>query len=226
VLHRIDNAEAHFEANIRNGDREAWNVEDIYQSLATVKEEATLLLNKCKESTGVSCGDYTSILLKCTEVLDLIKSMHLPLVKPRWAEFAGAGPGVGVSNFEECFRDAELARIYSSAYRIRVHRAAGDSGQNEAERTNSAIGDAVVDGSTIDWEYHKRFDGLSEDEKSPSSLQEYEEMEEEQMRKNAWKVANEVAARIPDGASPFRIHRVLFQKNQTTVCFPIKNSYS
>jgi len=80
---KIDKAEADVEANIRNGDREAWKIEDIYQSLATVKEEATLLLNKYKESTGLSWGDYTSILLKCTEVLDLIKSMHLPLVKPR-----------------------------------------------------------------------------------------------------------------------------------------------
>ena len=78
--------------------------------------------------------------------------MHLPLVKPRWAEFTEAGPGVGVSNFEVSFRYAELARIYSSDNRIRVHRAAGDSGQNEAERTNSAVGDAVVDDSTIDRE--------------------------------------------------------------------------
>ena len=113
--------------------------------------------------------------------------MYLPLVKPRWAEFAGAAPGVGVNNFEVSFRDAELAGMYSSAYRNRVHRAAGDSGQNEAERTNSAIGDAVVDGYTIDWEYHKWFDGLPDDEISSSSLQEYEEMEEEQMRKNASK---------------------------------------
>ncbi|KAL9965166.1 hypothetical protein ACROYT_G028929 [Oculina patagonica] len=200
LLCRIDKAEADFEAShgVTNGDTEAGNVEDIYQSLATLKEEATLLLNKYRESARVSWGDYTSILLKCTELLDLIKSMHLPPVKPRWAEFTDAGPGVGVSNFEVVFRDAELARIYSSDYRIRVHRAAGDSGQNEAERTNSAIGDAVVDGSTIDWEYYKRFDGLSEDEISSLSLQEYEEMEEERMRKNAWRVAIEVAARVDD----------------------------
>lgn len=200
LLCRIDKAEADFEAShgVTNGDTEAGNVEDIYQSLATLKEEATLLLNKYRESARVSWGDYTSILLKCTELLDLIKSMHLPPVKPRWAEFTDAGPGVGVSNFEVVFRDAELARIYSSDYRIRVHRAAGDSGQNEAERTNSAIGDAVVDGSTIDWEYYKRFDGLSEDEISSLSLQEYEEMEEERMRKNAWRVAIEVATRVDD----------------------------
>ena len=88
-----------------------------------------------------------------------------------------------MNNFEVSFRDAQLACIYSSEHRIRVHPDAGDCGQNEAERTNSSIGDAVVDGSTIDWEYHKRFDGLSGDEISSLSLQEYEEMEEERMQK-------------------------------------------
>ena len=51
-----------------------------------------------------------------------------------------AGAGVGVSNFEVRFRDAEIARIHNLDYKIRVHRACGDSGQNEAERTNSASG--------------------------------------------------------------------------------------
>lgn len=61
-------------------------------------------------------------------------------VKPNWADLTDAGPGVGVSNFEVKFRDAELARVHKSDYRIRVHRSRGDSGQNKAERTNSAIG--------------------------------------------------------------------------------------
>ena len=49
-------------------------------------------------------------------------------------------------------------------YRIRLHRSRGDSGQGEAERTNSAIGDSVVDGSTIEWERFKKFEGLSQKE--------------------------------------------------------------
>ena len=32
--------------------------------------------------------------------------------------------------------------------------------QGEAERANSAIADAVVDGETLDWERVKRFDDL------------------------------------------------------------------
>ena len=45
-----------------------------------------------------------------------------------------AGPGLGVSNIAVRFRDAQLARMDNSDYRIQVHQARGDSGQNEAER--------------------------------------------------------------------------------------------
>ena len=124
------------------------------QSIAAVRNEATVLLNKYKESFVVSWKDYASLLQKCDGFLDMVmKSMHPPPVKFRWAHFTDAGPGVAVSNFEVSFRDAELARMYSSDYHIRVHWGAGDSGQNEAERTNSATGDAVFDSSTINWEY-------------------------------------------------------------------------
>ena len=47
---------------------------------------------------------------------------------------------------------------------LRVHRARGDSGQNEAERTNASIGEALITGETLDWEYYKRFEGLTKEE--------------------------------------------------------------
>ena len=68
--------------------------------------------------------------------------MKLPPVFPIQCDL-DAGPGVGVSNFLVYFRDAEHARIYGSIYRITVHRNRGDSRQNEAERTNSAIADNI-----------------------------------------------------------------------------------
>ena len=42
-----------------------------------------------------------------------------------------------------------MSRIWKSDYRIRVHRSRNDSHMNEAERTNSAIGDDLADGETI-----------------------------------------------------------------------------
>ncbi len=62
-----------------------------------------------------------------------IEDQDLPSVRPRIAHFTDAGPGVGISNFEVCFRDAELSRLEDSDYRIRIHRGRGDSEQNEAE---------------------------------------------------------------------------------------------
>lgn len=57
-----------------------------------------------------------------------------------------------------------MARIWKSDYRIRVHRSRNDSHMNEAERTNSAIGDALVDGGTIEWERQKLFDGSTDEQ--------------------------------------------------------------
>ena len=124
--------------------------------------------------------------------------LNLPRVKPRWADLTDAGPGVGVSNFSVQFRDAELARLYNSDYRIRCHRSRGDSGQGEAERTNSAIGDAVVDGGTIEWEVFKRFEDLTQEEVDAMSVKEFEAYEKKRMEKNAWSVAQNIAARIDD----------------------------
>ena len=86
------------------------------------------------------------------------------MFKPRWCDLTDAGLGVGVSNFEVRFRDAELSRIWNSDYRIRVHRAQEDSSQGEAERTNAAVGDAVIDGGSIKWEYFPRFHDKSDEE--------------------------------------------------------------
>ena len=90
----------------------------------------------------------------CSSLLELIDELQRPPYKPRVAFLTDTGPAVGVSNCEVNVRDAELARMYNSDYRIRLHRSRGDSGQGEAERTNSVIADSIVDGATIDWEVH------------------------------------------------------------------------
>ena len=45
-----------------------------------------------------------------------------------------------------------------------IHHTPGDSAQNEAETTNAAIGDVLVDESAMRWEYSKPFDGLTIEE--------------------------------------------------------------
>ena len=117
---------------------------------------------------------------------------------PKWADLTDAGPGVGVSNYLVRFRDAEMARLYNSDYRVRCHRSRGDSGQGEAERTNSAIEDSIVDGETLEWEKTKCFQGMTEDEVKSMSVKDFQEYEKKRMENNAWDVAKEVQERIHD----------------------------
>ena len=66
--------------------------------------------------------------MKCIEV---ISEFRLPNICRRVLTLTDAGPGVGISNYEQrCRCDAELARIQWSDYRIKIHRSREDSGQN------------------------------------------------------------------------------------------------
>ncbi|CAB4017603.1 Transient receptor potential cation channel subfamily A member 1, partial [Paramuricea clavata] len=145
---------------------------------------------------------YDALLKKCHSLLEGIAELTFPPVKPRWADFTDAGPGVACNSFEVQFRDAELAIIHNSDYRIRLHSSRGNSSDNEAERTNSAIGDSIVDGATLQWNKHKRFDGLSDEDISKLTVKEFEEHETDRMEKNAWYCANEIRNRV-DGAPVF-----------------------
>lgn len=146
--------------------------------------------------------EYHQLTIKCEAVLQDIADLKLPVVKPRWADFTDAGPGVGSNNFEVQFRDAEMAVIYNSDYRIRLHSSRNNSADNEAERTNSAIGDSIVDGAILEWNNFKRFDGLTDEQIANLTMTEFNEHEERRMEKNAWHCAGEVRKRV-DGAPVF-----------------------
>ncbi|CAB4007502.1 Transient receptor potential cation channel subfamily A member 1 [Paramuricea clavata] len=131
---------------------------------------------------------YDALLEKCHSLLEGIAELKFPPVKPRWADFTDAGPGVACNNFEVQFKDD---------YRIRLHSSRGNSSDNEAERTNSAIGDSIVDGATLQWNKHKRFDGLSDEDISKLTVKEFEEHETDRMEKNACCTAAESKQQVP-----------------------------
>ncbi len=114
------------------------------------------------------------------------------MIKLRWLDLTDAGPGVAVSNGDVRFHDAEMAIFLGSDRRCRCHRVRGDSCQNEAERTNSALGDAIADGGTIEREYYEQFHDLIDEQVQNLSLKECTEHEEARMEKNAWKAAVDV----------------------------------
>ena len=153
--------------------------------------------NPSKRSIDFRC-EIQDLQPGCQKLLQRLNEFELPVFKPRWCDLTDAGLGLGVSNFEVRFRDAELSRIWNSDYRIRVHRAREDSSQGEAERTNAAVGDAVIDGRSIKWEYFPRFHDKSDEEIEKMTLKDYEKHEDERIERNAWRVVNEIALRIDD----------------------------
>ena len=126
--------------------------------------------------------EYDAITAKLSYSLNQINDLGPVVVKPGWCDLSDAGPGVAVSNFDVQFRDAEVARMWGSDYRIRLHLSRNDSHSNEAERSNSAIADSVVDGETIEWEFHKLFDGIGDDKIEATTLQEFEGHQDERMK--------------------------------------------
>ena len=129
--------------------------------------------------------EYRKYIETCNGLLDKLADVKLPAVIPRWADFTDAGPGIGCGNFKVRFRDAEFAIIHNSDYCIRLHPSRENSADNEAERTNSAIADSIVGGSTLQWEKYGKFDGLNDDEISKLTVSEYDENEKKRMEKNA-----------------------------------------
>ena len=130
--------------------------------VANLKEKMQSLVNllkACQFSDVQIRESIDSIKTSCTGLFEVLDDLKLPPVFPIQCDLTDAGPGVRVSNFLVHFRDAEHARMYGFIYRITVHRSRGDSGQNEAERTNSAIADNIVDGATLPWGMKKGFKG-------------------------------------------------------------------
>ena len=143
--------------------------------------------------------EYDAMTAKLSHILNQINDLDPVDGKPRWCDLSDAGPGVAVSNFDVQFRAAELAGMWGSDYRIRLHLSRNDSHSNEAERTNSAIAESVVDGQTIEWEFYKLFGGISDDKIEGMTLKEFERHQDQRMKLNAYIVRDEVVKRI-DGA--------------------------
>ena len=182
------------------------NIMPCIQDVLTYTEQVLLMSgNKVGNSYSNLYDDLSN---RCNKLLEMLQNLRLPVVKPRWYHNSDAGPGVGITNFEVKFRDAELTMLYERDYACRLHSARGSSGDNEAERTNSAVGDSIVDGATLQWNKFQKFHNLTDDEIANLTIQDYDSHEETRMEINAWWVAKELSYRI-DGAPVFSIHTLL-----------------
>jgi hypothetical protein len=122
--------------------------------------------------------------------------------KSRVHKFTDAGPGVGVTNHDVQMRCAEIILLTEPDYYIRHHLANDDSSQNEVERCQSYVGDAICDGGSIPWEHKTPYEGISDEELASMTLEELEESEHAHMKYNAFKVCDELTCRIDGATAP------------------------
>lgn len=114
--------------------------------LDTLEERGQRIRGSTKENLWEI---YVYLLDKVRKIQQHIAGLNLPTAKRDVLFATDAGPGVGCSNIEVRFRDAEVAQVLNFDRLNRVHRARDDSGQNEAERSNACIGEAIVDGGAF-----------------------------------------------------------------------------
>ena len=123
----------------------------LLENLSNLREKATSVQTQMLTHVrqGKLWDETKDILSDCQRYLNDLNHLRRPKRCCSILKSTAAGPGVGVSNIEARFRDVEIARIHSSDRVNRIHRAPGASSQNESERTNASIGDALVDGTAL-----------------------------------------------------------------------------
>ena len=138
----------------------------------------------------------------CKRLIVFIDSLGLPKYRPVIIDLTDAGPGVGINNKEVYYRIGNEILICGYDYYARIHLAPGDSSQNEVERLQSSVGDAIADGGYINWEHRKQFGGLSDEEVLKMNPAELGSYEVERMQYNAFTTADEITSRIDGNVAP------------------------
>ena len=88
------------------------------------------------QEKAVNLGDAAIAFINSLKLLPLCE--HI-------LQATDAGPGIGA------FKTLRCQGFNSWTHMNRIHRAPHDSGQNEAERSQAAMGEALVDGRTLHW---------------------------------------------------------------------------
>ena len=143
---------------------------------------------------------YEKVLESCQEAKEIIISLDLPPIKPNYHLNSDKGPGSGINNYEVLHRAVEIFFINNLNRFHRIHTAPQDSGYNLMERTNAAVGKAVVkNGGPVDLATHSL---PSIDELKQLSPVEIQELEKRILQMNCWSVCQELADRCSGAPGP------------------------
>ena len=83
-------------------------------------------------------------------------------MKTNVLEMTDAGPGVAVGNLDVRLGIAAHTRIHNIDHYGHIHLARDNNGKKETERSNAAIGNSIVDGGPLEWDYYQPFNSDSE----------------------------------------------------------------
>lgn len=125
-----------------NSAYETDKLQELRNKVNRFNEELNTLNNvleqmlKCTESVLF----YKDLVTKCKDLV------NLPDTKPVVLELTDAGPGIEKSNSDIGMRATEKVRLDNLDLYARIHRETGDC-QNEVDRTQAAVGRAIVDGT-------------------------------------------------------------------------------
>ena len=206
LIGRLNGVKSMIEECESNFDNEEVKcVQTLLELLSVVVTKVEVLQSSLKSKSLCSLPlvlEFHIVLKHGLECLEYLNGLEVAKQTPYVADLTDAGPKVGVTNHEFCYRIAQEMRIADYQYYIRHHLAPADSSHNEAERIQSYVGDAICDGSYINWEHCKMFSGSDENEVQNCTIKDLEALETEQMRINAFKVCEEVALRIDGAVAP------------------------
>lgn len=198
------------------------SISNLLLDIQNVLTCADTLMEKMSSLTGFSLWQrYQPLLQLCQSVITMCE-MHLPPKRKIVAEFTDAGPGVGVSNYMVKFRMAELSRMHKTSRRTRVHRSCGDSAQNESERTNACIGEALVDGGPLCWDYVSPQTVHTMQELNKMTQDQLQALEEDCMKQNAWRVCEDVCERVHMEPGPAGDMMLCMVEDETLFFYNIK----
>jgi hypothetical protein len=133
---------------------------------------------------------FTDLLQECLD------DISLPPVRPIRVDLVDSGPGQAPSQKDVIFCDRLLFHLLDTNYYARVSLADHDSYMNYAERTNSAISDAMCVGTSIDCDVHNPLENLTVEEVSNLDNKTFKELSFNAQVKNSHFIAKQLVERV------------------------------
>ena len=129
------------------------------------------------------------------ESLELLE-MEIPPVRPIRVDLVDSGPGQAPNQRDVIFCDRILFHLFETNYYARVSLADHDSYMNYAERTNSAISDAMCVGTGINCDIHDALENLSVADVAVLDNRTFKELSFQAQIKNSHHITDQLVQRI------------------------------